>query len=260
MGSSSEYYIRHLAKTLTSRGPPGCRLVVINHRGFSRTPCVTTRVQSFGYTDDLHQVIEHLSATYPEAPLGAVGYSMGGNMLTKYLGEQAGASKLSAAVTVCCPYDVTKLYDTISRPTLFNNKVLQPSLVRSAKWFIRKYEDVIQSGDTKYDIDALLKAKRVREIDTLLTAPISGYESCEQYYRESSSAPYVADIQTPLLAINSRDDPMVPLDAIPVESFRNNPNTVLVLARHGGHLGFFSGMVPRIWYMDPVVQFFGALL
>ncbi|KAJ2698488.1 hypothetical protein FB645_005614 [Coemansia sp. IMI 203386] len=260
MGSSSEYYIRHLATTLDSQGPRGCRMVVVNHRGFARTPCITTRVQSFGYTDDLRQVIDYLQATYPESPLGAVGYSMGGNMLTKYLGEQSDHCKLSAAVTVCCPYDVTKLYSTISKSTLFNNRVLQPSLTKSAKWFIRRYEDVIQSGKDKYDIEALLRAKTVVEIDTLLTAPISGYESCEQYYRESSSFDYVPKIRTPLLAINSRDDPMVPVDAIPVESFRNNPSTALVLVKHGGHLGFFSGMVPRIWYMDPLVEFFNALL
>ncbi|KAJ2875978.1 hypothetical protein FB639_003944, partial [Coemansia asiatica] len=253
MGSSSEYHIRNLAKTLASRGPPGCRVVVLNHRGFARTPCLTTRVQSFGFTDDLRQVVEYLSATYPDSPLGAVGYSMGGNILTKYLGEQSSDCKLSAAVTVCCPYDVTKLYDTIGKSTLFNNRVLRPRLTKSAKWFIKRYEDVIQSGKTKYDIDALLSAKTPSEIDTLLTAPISGYESCEQYYRESSSGPFVARIKTPLLALNSRDDPMVPLDAIPVESFRNNPNTALVLLKHGGHLGFFSGIVPRIWYMDPVV-------
>ncbi|KAJ2783950.1 hypothetical protein GGI15_002406 [Coemansia interrupta] len=260
MGSSSEYYIRHLAKTLSTYGPPDCRVVVLNHRGYARTPLLTTRFQSFAFTDDIHEVVQYLSETFPDSSLGAVGFSMGANMLTRYLGDQGGECKLSAAATICCPYNVAKLYETILRPTLFNNRVLQPNMTESAQKFIRRNKDVIQSGARQYDIDALLKAKNVEQIDKLLIAPISGYSSLEAYYAESSSGPVVSQIVTPLLAINSKDDPMVPVDAIPIDSFRSNPNTALVLTGHGGHLGFFSGIVPKIWYMDPLVQFFSALL
>ncbi|KAJ2393197.1 hypothetical protein GGI05_002483 [Coemansia sp. RSA 2603] len=260
MGSSSEYYIRHLAKSLSSYGPPNCRMVVLNHRGYARTPLLTTRFQSFAFTDDIHEVVKYLVETFPNSSLGAVGFSMGGNMLTRYLGDQGKECKLSAAVTICCPYNVAKLYKTILKPTLFNTRILQPNMTKSAQKFIRRNKDIIQSGARQYDIDALLMAKNVAQIDKLLIAPISGYSSLENYYAESSSDSVVSQITTPLLAINSKDDPMVPVNAIPVDSFRSNPNTVLVLTGYGGHLGFFSGIVPKIWYMDPVVQFFSALL
>ncbi|KAJ2778648.1 hypothetical protein GGI15_004120 [Coemansia interrupta] len=260
MGSSVEYHIRCFAKSLCNGGISGCRLVVLNHRGYARTPLRTVRAPAFHYTGDLDEIVQYLSKTFPGSPLGAIGYSMGANILTKYLGEQGKNSKLSAAVTICCPFDVTKLYNSLGQPTFFNNKVLQSNLTAAAARFVRKNYDVLQSGPRRYDLDSLLKARSLIEMDKLLTVPISGFASCEQYFRESSSGPYVHKITTPLLAINSKDDPMVPVDAIPEESFRDNPNTALILTNHGGHLGFFTGTSPRIWYIDPVVQFFSKVL
>ncbi|KAI7825057.1 Alpha/Beta hydrolase protein [Kickxella alabastrina] len=260
MGSSKEYYIRNLAKSLHTRGPNKCHVVVLNHRGCNRTPVTSARLHSFDYTGDLQEAVVHLSTLYPSAPLAAVGFSLGGNILTKYLGEQGENCKLTAATTICCPYDVTKLYARLNEPRLFNKHVLQPSLSSAARSFIRKHADAIQNAPDEYDIDTLLKAKNVTEIDTMLTSRISGFDSCEQYYRESSSGPYVPKIATPLLAINSKDDPMVTVDAIPMEAFKNNPNTALILVGNGGHLGFFTGIIPKIWYIDPVIQFFTAYL
>ncbi|KAJ2221846.1 medium-chain fatty acid ethyl ester synthase/esterase 2 [Coemansia sp. RSA 485] len=260
MGSSSEYRIRTLAKSLSANGPSGCHVVVLNHRGFARTPMTTPRVPSFHYTSDLHELVEHLSQEYPGTSLGAIGYSMGANILTKYLGEQGKECKLSAATTICCPFDVTKLYNAIAQPTLFNTHVLQPALTGAAVRFAKRNSDAIQSGPRKYDLDSTFQAKTVLEVDKLLTAPNAGFSSREGYYRQSSSRPYVSKIATPLLAINSRDDPMVPVDAIPIEVFRTNPYTTLLLTNHGGHLGFLTGAIPRIWYIDPVAHFFRTTL
>ncbi|KAI7825055.1 Alpha/Beta hydrolase protein [Kickxella alabastrina] len=258
--SSREYYIRHLAKSLHTRGPNRCHVVVLNHRGCNRTPLTTPRLHSFDYTGDLEETIAHLSTLYPCALLAAVGYSLGGNILTKYLGEQGKNCKLSAAITICCPYDVTKLYAKLDEPSLFNKYVLQPSLSSRAKAYVKDHIDVIQGGSRQYDLDGFFASKNVTEMNALLTAPLSGFESCEQYYRESSSCAYVPKISTPLLAINSKDDPLVPVDAIPINTFKNNPSTVLILVDNGGHLGFLTGVVPKIWYIDPVIQFFSAFL
>ncbi|KAJ1644579.1 hypothetical protein LPJ64_003746 [Coemansia asiatica] len=260
MGSSNEHRIRSLTMSLFANGSSGCYIVVLNHRGFSRTPLVTYRVPSFNYTDDLHEVVEYLSKDYPGTPLGAIGYSMGANILTKYLGEQGNECKLSAASTICCPFDVTMLYGALAAPTLFNTHILQPHLTGAAVGFVKRHYDVIQSGARKYDLDGTIQAKTVLDVDKLMTAPNAGYSSREKYYRESSSRPYVCKIATPYLAINSRDDPMVPVDAIPIEVFRTNPYTALLLTNHGGHLAFLTGAAQKIWYIDPVVHFFKSTL
>ncbi|KAJ1820241.1 medium-chain fatty acid ethyl ester synthase/esterase 2, partial [Coemansia sp. RSA 2598] len=186
MGSSSDFRIRSLAKELHANGPAGCHVVVVNHRGFGSTPLVTTRVPSFDYTGDLREVVEYLSKTYSGTPLGAVGYSMGANILTKYLGEQGKECKLSTAATICCIYDVTMMYEAISEPTLFNIHVLQPSLLSAATRFAKKHYDVIQGGARKYNLDRLLRSNDFWDIDRLLTAPNAGYSSYEQYHRGSS--------------------------------------------------------------------------
>ncbi|KAJ1901665.1 hypothetical protein LPJ66_000633 [Kickxella alabastrina] len=258
--SSREYYIRHLAKSLYTRGPNKCHVVVLNHRGCNRTPLTTPRLHSFDYTGDLQEAVVHLSTLYPCALLAAVGYSLGGNILTKYLGEQGKSCKLSAAITICCPYDVTKLYAKLDKPSLFNKYVLQPSLSGRAKAYVKDHIDVIQGGSRQYDLDGFFASKNVTVMNALLTAPLSGFESCEQYYREASSCAYVPKISTPLLAINSKDDPLVPVDAIPINAFKNNPSTALILVDNGGHLGFLTGVVPKIWYIDPVIQFLSAFL
>ncbi|KAJ2610653.1 hypothetical protein H4S08_003518 [Coemansia sp. RSA 1365] len=258
MSTSGEYYIRCLVKALYDKG--GFRVVVLNYRGCCSTPLTTPRILSGDYTGDLKETIAHIQNISPKASIGAIGFSIGANILAKYLGEQGKESNLAAAITIGCLFDMKKTFNKMDKPSLFNDKVFQPNLTAAIKKYANKHQEIIQRGSAEFDFNAINKATRVKQLDALLTSKAAGYDTREEYYEASSSAPLIHRIATPYLAINSKDDPVVPVDAIPFEAIRSNPWTALVTVDHGGHLAFFTGFCPRIWYIDPAIEFMKAFL
>ncbi|KAJ2081346.1 hypothetical protein H4R24_002404 [Coemansia sp. RSA 988] len=258
MSTSGEYYIRCLAKALYDKG--GFRAVILNHRGCCNTPLTTPRLLSGDYTGDLKETIAHIQNIAPEASIGAIGFSVGANILTKYLGEQGKNSNLAAAVTIGCLFDTAKTFNRMDEPSFFNDKAFQPNLTAAIRKYANQHRDMIINGNAEFDFDAINKATRVKQLDMLLTSKAAGYNTCEEYYQAASSALLVHSIATPYLAINSNDDPVVPVEAIPYEAIRSNPWTALVTVDHGGHLAFFTGIFPKIWYINPTLEFLSAFM
>ncbi|KAJ2700040.1 hypothetical protein H4218_002286 [Coemansia sp. IMI 209128] len=258
-GSSYEYHIRCLSKSLGKEGA-GYRVAVMNHRGMGRTPLTSPKIYNASDTCDFRDIVKYIQASYPDAPLLGVGFSLGANVLTKYLGEQGAESPLSAAVAICCPFDMSLTGRSLDADTFLNNKLFQPHLVATIKRFFQRNSEILQNSPTNYDWDAIMKATRMSQIDTLVTARDSGQRDCWEHYRAASSTPYVDGIRTPYLAINSMDDPVTRYEGIPQAKFRSNPCIALALLRHGGHLGFFCGLKPKIWYLTPVTEFFNAVV
>ncbi|KAJ2723127.1 hypothetical protein GGI07_002830 [Coemansia sp. Benny D115] len=258
-GSSYEYHIRRLAKVL-GEGENGYQVAIMNHRGSGRTPLTSGRIYNGYDTEDFGDIVKHIAAANPGTPLVAMGYSLGANLLTKYLGEQGDASLFTAAVAICCPFDTEIAGRSLDARNFLNDKLFQPNLVATIKRVISRNLAVIKTSKVEYDIDSIMKAKRMSELDNLITAKTYGHQDCWAYYRAASSTRYVDTIRTPFLAINSLDDPITPHEGIPYEKFKTNPFLALAVTKHGGHLGFFTGMSPRIWYLDPVKQFFDSLL
>ncbi|KAJ1801408.1 ATP-dependent DNA helicase chl1, partial [Coemansia sp. RSA 2523] len=160
-----------------------------------------------------------------------------------------------------CPYDTEVAGRALSAPGLLNDWLFQPNLMATVKRLLRRNIDVIKSSPLNYDIDAIMKASRMSEIDDLVTARTYGHKDCWAYYRAASSVEYVEKIRKPFLAINAEDDPVTPISGVPKDKFANNPCTALALVKHGGHIGFFTGvMSPKIWYLDPVAEFVSAVL
>ncbi|KAJ2861734.1 hypothetical protein GGH94_004718 [Coemansia aciculifera] len=258
-GSSYEYHIRCLVKAL-SGGGSGYRVVVMNHRGLGRTPLTSPKLYNLRDADDFHDTLQHIHATYPQAPLVGVAFSMGALLLTKYMGEHGTSSLLSAGVAICCPFDMTLTGRLLDADTLLNNNVFQPLVVASQLRVVKRNLEMIKSHPLGFDMDALLKAKRISEIDTLVTVRVLGYRDCWELYDSASTTQYLDRIRAPFLAINSMDDPVVPAHGLPMDKIRENPYTAMALVKHGGHLGFFSGVKPRSWYLTPVVEFLEAIV
>ncbi|KAJ2746805.1 hypothetical protein GGI20_001036 [Coemansia sp. BCRC 34301] len=255
-GASSEYHIRCLSKSLAAARH---HVVVLNHRGCGGVALTSPKMYHATHTDDIRVTMSLLSQNYPAATLSCVAFSLGALMLTRYLAEHPTDSKVSAAVAISCPFDTQVAFAAMDRPSVFNDYVFNPNLAKAVKRYIAKHQDVIQSGSVCYDFAAIYKATRLRQIDTLLCAPAGGFGSCEEYYAGASTAALIPKIATPFLAINSRDDSCVPIEAVPLSAFESNPYTALALVNHGGHLGFFTGLVPTIWYIDPVIEFLSAI-
>ncbi|KAJ2634275.1 hypothetical protein GGF40_004302 [Coemansia sp. RSA 1286] len=258
-GSSYEYHIRCMVKVLAS-GDNGYRVAVMNHRGSGRTPLTSGRLYNGYDTEDFRDIVNLIVAVNPNVPVVGMGYSLGANLLTKYLGEVGSDSPFSAAIAICCPFDTEVAGRSLDAKGFLNDNLFQPNLVATIKRVIKRNLEVIKASPINYDIDAIMRAKRMSELDNLITAKTYGHKNCWAYYKAASSTPYVDNIKTPYLAINSLDDPITPYKGIPMERFRSNPYVALALVKHGGHLGFFSGMDPKIWYLAHAKQFFDVLI
>ncbi|KAJ2388841.1 hypothetical protein GGI05_003671 [Coemansia sp. RSA 2603] len=254
-GSSYEYHVRALASRLALRG---YTVAVMNHRGSGRTALTSPRLYNAYDTEDLASVVQHVA--HPGVQLVALGYSLGANLLTKYLGECGTETPVLAGVAVCCPFDTAVAGRALDARGWLNDHVFQPNLIATIKRLVSRNLPMFRSATPPIDLDAVMRATRMSQIDTLVTAPAYGHKDCWAYYAAASSAPYVASVRRPLLALNTQDDPITPLEGVPLDEVRRNPHVAVALCAHGGHLGFFTGVRPRIWYLDHVADFLDAAL
>ncbi|KAJ1959218.1 hypothetical protein GGI12_004449 [Dipsacomyces acuminosporus] len=279
-GSSYEYHIRYLAKALAG-GPLKYRVAVMNHRGCGRTPLTSPKLYNAYHTDDYRAIVAYIHSCFEQAKLVGIGFSLGANLLTKYMGEDGEDCLLSSGIAICCPFDMSIAGRALDADSFLNNRVFQPNLVATMKRYLTRNMEVFKSSEIKYDFEKLMKVKRMSEIDDLVTSKSCGlkdrwayYEAASStryscglkdrwaYYEAASSTRYVDNIARPYLAINSLDDPVTPPEGIPMDKFKNNsnPNISLALTRHGGHLAFFSGISPTIWFVKPVIEYISAII
>ncbi|KAJ2076939.1 hypothetical protein H4R24_005421 [Coemansia sp. RSA 988] len=259
-GSSYEYHIRSLAKHLAESSRSKMRVAAINHRGSGRTPLTSSKLYNGYDTSDLHEIVEYISENFPKSRLVCIGFSMGANILTRYMGEKGDQSKIAAAIVISCPFDMLITGRALSTPGFLNDKLFQPSLMATLRRVLERNIDMIKTSEVGYDIDAVLKAKRVSDVDDLITAKAYGFSDCWEYYKAASSSSSVDGIRRPFLAISAADDPISLIEGVPADKFKQNPSTALAIVKHGGHIGFFSGVSPSIWFMQPVAEFFDAVL
>ncbi|KAJ1955907.1 hypothetical protein GGI12_005449 [Dipsacomyces acuminosporus] len=258
-GSSYEYHVRTMAKALVDC-PLGFRSVVVNHRGTARTPITSARPYDSGFTGDFRTAVKHIIDGNSTCKLVAVGFSMGANILTKYLGEEGESCQLACAVTICCPFDLKVSSTAINADNLLNNHVFQPCVMSTIMRDIKRAEHLPLDPSWNIDLERIRNAKKIWEIEDAVLVKINGFKDLNDYYAKSSSANHVDDIKVPLLAINSLNDRITPPHGIPVDKFKTNPNIALVLVPHGGHLAFLTGMKPKIWFTQPVIEFITSVL
>ncbi|KAJ1996857.1 hypothetical protein H4R26_006039 [Coemansia thaxteri] len=259
-GSSQEYHIRATAKSLVTSFGSQFYVAVVNHRGTARTPITSARPYDSGFTSDLRTVVRHVTDTHATAKLVAVGFSMGANILTKYIGEEGSACALACAVAVCCPFDIKVSSDAMNQSNMLNNFVFQPAVMRTLMRAIKRAEHLATDPAWALDMDRIRNAKRLCELEEELMVKISGYKDLAEYYERSGCVAFVDSIAIPFLAINSLDDRITPASGIPVQKFTQNPCIALALVPHGGHLGFLTGFPPRIWYNKPIEEFIAAII
>ncbi|KAJ1934080.1 hypothetical protein EC988_008917, partial [Linderina pennispora] len=228
-GSSQEYFVRALAKTL-AHGTIKFRVVVFNHRGTSMTPLTSARPYDMGFTSDFREAVNALRGRIDaDAKLFSVGFSMGANIMTKYIGEESDRCPLSAAVAVCCPFDVEIAGAAMNEKNFLNNRVFQPQVLSALKRSIKRISHLPPDPAWGLDMDKIMSSRQIWEIEEAYLCKINGYKDLEEYYVKSSSSNYVDDIRIPYLAINSLDDRIAPPAGIPVSKFKQNPYLSLAL-------------------------------
>ncbi|KAL5539728.1 hypothetical protein UlMin_043857 [Ulmus minor] len=251
-GGSEDSYVRHLLLRAKSKG---WRVVVFNSRGCGHSPVVTPQFYSASFLGDMREVVAHVGARYPQANLYAVGWSLGANILVRYLGQESHACPLSGAVSLCNPFNLVIADEDFHKG--FNNvydKALASALCKIFKKHALLFEDI--GGD--FNIPLAANAKTVREFDDGLTRVSFGFKSVDDYYSNSSSSDSIKDVCRPLLCIQAATDPIAPNRGIPREDIKENPNCMLIVTPNGGHLGWVAGDEAPLGapWTDPIIMDF----
>ncbi|OAI95032.1 hydrolase [Pseudomonas putida] len=246
-GSSSSHYVLGLQHALQAQGWAS---VAVNWRGCSGEPNLLARSYHSGASEDLAEVIAHLRAQRPSAPLYAVGYSLGGNVLLKHLGEAGSASQLQGAVAVSVPFRLDQCADRIG---LGFSRVYQRHFIREMISYVKtKERDFLHRGhheglETLSRLGPLTNMRTFWDFDGRITAPLNGFSDAHDYYKRSSSRYYLGENRTPTLIIQSSDDPFVFRHSLP-EASELARTTTLELHSYGGHVGFVDGSLRQPGY------------
>jgi predicted alpha/beta-fold hydrolase len=232
-GSLESHYAAALLAKLARHGYRAC---LLHFRGCSGEPNRLPRSYHSGETGDLQTVARHIGEACGRELYAAVGFSLGGNVLLKWLGEQAELAPLDRAVAVSVPY---VLNDAALRLGRGFSRLYQRHLIRRLQAKFRsKFRRIACPLDV--DIDALDTFHR---FDDQVTAPLHGFRGVDDYYRRSSSRQYLPRIRIPTLLLHASDDPFMFPHTVPQAD--ELPHCVqLELAPHGGHVGFVAGRCP----------------
>lgn len=246
-GSSDSPYVKGLQQALQAFGWAS---VALNWRGCSGEPNLLARSYHSGASEDLAETIRHLRAQRPLAPLYAVGYSLGGNVLLKYLGESGSASQLEAAVAVSVPFRLDQCADRIG---LGFSKVYQAHFMREMLAYVQDKQRHFQARGHSEGLAALERLGPLSNLRTFwdfdgrVTAPLNGFSDAHDYYRHASSRYYLGENRTPTLIIHAQDDPFVFDHSLPAPQ-ELAPQTHFELHRRGGHVGFVEGSLRNPGY------------
>ncbi|KAJ2899493.1 hypothetical protein IWW38_000957 [Coemansia aciculifera] len=255
-GGSQETYVQATVKRLTSE-PYNFRTVVVNFRGCAGVKVTTPILYNGGLTSDYGFAVDHVHSRFPSSKLIGIGYSLGANLVTKYVGEQGTRCPLHAAVSVCNSYDLAASSDALETPTFRNQYIYTPAMLLGLMKLYRRHRKMIETGPVELDVDAINRIASIRQFDDLITAKLFGYTSATDYYRQNSCAQFMPAISIPFLAISAMDDPVCPEAIIPRETFRANPHLILALTKYGGHLGYREDLSSP-WFVRPIAEFCAA--
>ena len=246
-GCSNSTYIIGLQHQLTAMG---WQSVVINFRGCSGVPNHLPRSYHSGDSAELKAVLSRLNKRFSGRTLAAVGYSLGGNVLLKYQGEEGKNSLLSCAVAVSVPFRLDLCAKRMNQgfSKFYRNRFLrqlQQQLSEKLHYF--QYQGWKEKALAIQSLANLPKITTFQEFDHKITAPLHGFASGNDYYQQCSSRFYLNGISSPTLILHAKDDPFMLEEAIPKPS-ELSKDTCLELTEKGGHVGFVSSQQGRFSY------------
>jgi predicted alpha/beta-fold hydrolase len=247
----------HYSKGMLSRiGLQGWRGVFMHFRGCSGEPNRLPKGYHSGDTSDLNYIINLIKKREPDTKLAAIGYSLGGNILLKWLGETKGSNPLAAAIAISVPFELKKAALRLQHGF---SRFYQWYLIRGARdRLLRKFKQV----EPNFDTEKFSGVHSMNEFDYFYTVPVHGFSSIDEYYLAASSLYYLHDIRVPTLIIHAKDDPFMTEDIIPLKEEISDAIT-LEVSDYGGHVGFITGKYPwhpEYWLEQRVPAFLSGFL
>ncbi|PTN11584.1 YheT family hydrolase [Nitrosomonas aestuarii] len=254
-GGSSSHYIRSIKRILQQYG---WHSVVIHFRGCSGSPNRLARAYHAGDSAEIDWMIKRIvqetrQANNDAQPVYAIGVSLGGNALLKWLGEQGGQAKkwVNGVAAISVPLDLAAAGAALDAGF---NQVYTRHFLSTLKY---KVLEKLEKFPGLFDARALSKCSSIYEFDNLVTAPLHGFRDTDDYWQKSSSKQWLPHIQVPALVINALNDPFMPASVLPTPA-EVSPAVTLEYPEEGGHAGFIQGPFPgRLeWLPRKIVSFF----
>lgn len=235
-GSSNSHYARSLMAHAAALGWSGA---VPHFRGCSGEPNLAPRFYHSGDAQEVDWIVRRIADQAQARGAGklyAVGVSLGGNALLRWLGEsQHHAEIVDAACAISAPLDLAGGGEALGRGF---NRIYTHAFLQTLK---PKCLSKLRQFPGLFDHQSLLDARTLYEFDNVVTAPLHGYRNTEDYWDRASARHVLNDITVPTLVLNARNDPFLPERYLPQSAA---PCVMLDYPRHGGHVGFADGFLP----------------
>jgi predicted alpha/beta-fold hydrolase len=250
-GSSSSKYILSSTSFLNHNNYD---IVVLNLRGCSGELNRHYKAYHTGETGDLTYVLQHLQKNKTYKNISLLGFSLGGNVVLKFAGEQKEKITpfIHKIIAVSPPCDLKGASDALSKKSnLIYMKRFLKTLVKKA---ILKAE---LFPEENLKIEKLLKAKNFADFDNLFTAPSFGFKNAEDYWEKASSMPFLKDIKVKSFLLAAKNDPFLSTSCFPFEIAKNHPYLNLELTETGGHIGFIKSFRSKdqFWFEKKILKY-----
>ena len=238
-GDSQSHYAVAMMRWFADRGWRG---LVVHFRGCSGEANRLPRAYHSGDSEEGDWILRAVRLRWPEAPLYAVGISLGGNMLAKWAGERGqDASFVTAAASIGSPLDLAAGGAALGRGfNMIYTRMFLATLKSKALAKLQQFPDIAR--DREYS-RRLRASRNLYEFDNEYTAPLHGFRNTEDYWDRASSKPWLQAVRIPYLLLNARNDPFVPAASLPQPPDVSRA-VELEQPAHGGHIGFARGPWP----------------
>lgn len=250
-GSSQSNYSKALMAEVAAKGWRG---VVIHFRGCSGEPNRLPRAYFAGDTAEIEMMLSRVKSEVGSSPIYAVGVSLGGNALLKWLGEEgAHAEQLVVkAAAVSAPMDLGASADALDSglDRLFYTPMFVKSMKAKALAKAQQFPDIL-------DVEKIQNATTIHEVDRYVTAVLHGFKDEVDYYAKNAAKPWLPQITVPTLIINAKNDPFIPAKSLPTQTEVSSA-VILEYTDEGGHVGFVHAPFPGHidWLPKHLLSFF----
>jgi len=230
-GNSSKAYVKGMANYFYENG---WNVLAWNYRGCSDEVNRKIRFYHSGATNDLDTVINHVADNYNFTKIHLLGFSLGGNLVLKYLGERGTSvmKNIHKAIGISVPTD---LYASCLKLSRGFNHIYGLRFLNQLKNKVKKKSEYFPDH---FDLISLKKIQRLIDFDDSFTAPIHGFDNALHYYHECSAQRFILNIRIPTIILNAKNDPFLAPSCYPERTLRRHPFVELITPSNGGHCGF----------------------
>jgi predicted alpha/beta-fold hydrolase len=231
-GNAQRHYMLGSAKIANQNNMDA---VCVNFRGCSGEVNKTFQSYHSGKTDDLASVIKHITSQFDYDTIYLNGFSLGGNVILKYLGETLDLPKqIKAAVTVSVP---VYLRGSLEQLMSSKNYVYSKKFLRNLRTKLVEKQHLFPQKINNQDLSAV---RTLKDFDDVYTSKAHGFKDAYDYYEQSSSLQYLKHISIPTLLINAQNDSFLSKECYPIQEAEENTNFYLEMPKYGGHVGFYD--------------------